>query len=252
MQIFGKPAPPARREIARLFISYSREDRVVADNLVTGLEAEGFVVRIDRRDLPIGEEWAKQIERFVAEADITVWLVTEHSLKSEWCQWELGLASSLHKKVIPVVIAAVDLGQLPVHLGKLHVLPSEGVFEPGRDFSKLIAAIELDLDWVVTHSRLSERALDWASKLRPAARLQRGDALDEAIHWLKRPLPWGSAGPSAIVVEYVAEGRRRRAVLRQRWLSAAMLLIAVFGFGIFLIEQQRLRAETETKLKLAG
>jgi TIR domain len=36
-----------------VFVSYSRKDMAAADRLVEALEANGFAVSIDRRDLPL-------------------------------------------------------------------------------------------------------------------------------------------------------------------------------------------------------
>ena len=61
-----------------------------ADALVVALEANGFAVTIDRRDLPYGEEWQVELADFIRSSDTVVWLVSPESLASKWCHWELG------------------------------------------------------------------------------------------------------------------------------------------------------------------
>ena len=56
----------ARTDAIRVFISYSRRDLNIAGRLVTALEDLGFQVTIDRRDLPYGEEWLKELSDFIA------------------------------------------------------------------------------------------------------------------------------------------------------------------------------------------
>ena len=113
---------PTSTQSGRIFISYSRSDTGIADLIYSALVSDQFDVTIDRRNLPYGEEWAKQIEQFVLESDLTVWLVSPASIASEFCHWELSLAASSHKKIIPVVIAPTDRSKLPQHLGKRHTL----------------------------------------------------------------------------------------------------------------------------------
>ena len=50
---------PAAR--LKLFISYSHYDLGIADTLVGALEGAGFEVKIDRRNLPYGEEWQGEL-----------------------------------------------------------------------------------------------------------------------------------------------------------------------------------------------
>jgi TIR domain len=74
----------------KLFISYSRRDMAAADATVLALEGQGFEVTIDRRDLPYGEEWQQELADFIRASDTVVWLVSPDSVKSRWCNWELG------------------------------------------------------------------------------------------------------------------------------------------------------------------
>ena len=45
----------------KIFVSYSRREIATADKLVAALQVAGFHVTIDRRDLPYGEEWQKEL-----------------------------------------------------------------------------------------------------------------------------------------------------------------------------------------------
>src|SRR6516225_4712785 len=93
----------------RVFISYSRQDLVAADRLVTVLEAEGFKVIIDRRDLPFGEEWLGELTDFIAGSDTVVALVSPAFIASKACNWELGQARATNKRLVPVVIEPVPI-----------------------------------------------------------------------------------------------------------------------------------------------
>src|SRR5262245_31527643 len=109
----------------KLFVSYSRRDMAVADALVTALEREGFEITIDRRDLPYGEEWQKELADFIRGSDAVVWLVSPDSVTSKWCNWELGEVARLNKRLVPVAVRAVAPEDLPGTLGKVHLLPAD-------------------------------------------------------------------------------------------------------------------------------
>ena len=55
-----------------IFISYSRRDMEFADQLVEALESKGFAVKIDRRDLPYGEEWQAELANLNPFAETAV------------------------------------------------------------------------------------------------------------------------------------------------------------------------------------
>ena len=114
----------------RVFISYSRRDVEIADPLVEALEREGFAVTIDRRDLPYGEEWLKELADFIAGADTVVALVSPAFIDSKACKWELGQVKATNKRLVPVVIREVPtIADLPESIRKIHLLPAMGVFD---------------------------------------------------------------------------------------------------------------------------
>jgi hypothetical protein len=74
----------------KVFISYSRRDVQMADQLVQALEASEFDVLIDRRDLPYGEEWQMELADFIRSSDTVVWLVSPDSVNSKLGAWRGG------------------------------------------------------------------------------------------------------------------------------------------------------------------
>lgn len=121
----------------KLFISYSRREMTIADTLVGDLERANFEVTIDRRDLPYGEAWQKELEDFIRASDTVVWLVSSESVRSKWCNWELGEVGRLNKRLVPVRIDDVPPESIPEILGRIHLLPAEGVYDRAIHFSHL-------------------------------------------------------------------------------------------------------------------
>src|SRR5262249_42512512 len=135
----------------RVFICYSRSEIADADALVTALDMSGFEVMIDRRDIPYGEEWQRELSDFIRAADTIIWLVSPNSVKSKWCNWELGEVMRLNKRLVPVKIRSITYEQLPETLGKISVLPAAGVYDPAIHFPILVTTLNSDRAWIEDH-----------------------------------------------------------------------------------------------------
>lgn len=214
----------------KIFISYSRRDLEIADALVESLERHDFLVTIDRRDLPYGEEWQAELADFIRSADSIVWLVSPHSVASKWCNWELGEVQRLSKRLIPVVISAMSREEIPEGLGRIHLLPSESVYDATSHLADLVAALNTDRAWVKEATRLADRARQWAAKDRNSALLLRGAALKDAELWVTQSPPSAPSLSSEILELILAS--RRGAARRQRWAIAGACSIALFALAL--------------------
>ena len=66
------------------------------------------------------------------------------SVKSKWCNWELGEVGRLSKRLVPVVVRATAPGSLPEALGKIHLLPAQGAYEAATHEVDLVMALNTD------------------------------------------------------------------------------------------------------------
>jgi hypothetical protein len=73
----------------RVFISYARADMAFADRLSAALEASGYEVLIDCRNLPTLEDWRRELLVLIRKADTVIFIVSQHSIASAVCQWEV-------------------------------------------------------------------------------------------------------------------------------------------------------------------
>lgn len=84
----------------KIFVSYSSKDQKEADNLAEFLDGLGVRVLIDKGYLrapnPIGEKLLEVIR----SSHGCIWVLTENSIKSEWCPLEVGAFWGLGKPVI--------------------------------------------------------------------------------------------------------------------------------------------------------
>jgi hypothetical protein len=240
----------ASRDSLKVFISYSRRDMATADALVTALEGTAFEVTIDRRDLPYGEEWQKELADFIRGSDTVVWLVSPDSVKSPWCNWELGEVGRLNKRLVPVKIRHVVPEELPEALGKIHLLPVEGVYAAEQHFATLVATLNADRGWIKEATRLADRAREWIGRSRHSSLLLRGPALKNAEGWsTRRPK---TVPPLASEVLELILASRCGAARRQRWAIGGALTVATMALGLagFALSQWQ-RAETELRAAIA-
>jgi TIR domain/Effector-associated domain 11 len=85
------PNPAEGKTIAdppTVFISYNHADSEVADRLKAALEKNGIVVRIDRAVMEAGANIQEFIESSIRETDVTLSIVSNHSLLSAWVALE--------------------------------------------------------------------------------------------------------------------------------------------------------------------
>jgi tetratricopeptide (TPR) repeat protein len=212
----------------RVFISYSRQDLVAADRFVTALEAEGYKVTIDRRDLPFGEEWLRELTDFIAGSDTVVALVSPAFIASKACNWELGQVRATNKRLVPVLIEPVPIEDLPEAIGKIQLLPAQGVFNFEAHLKPLADVLNTDRQWIKEHTRLADRARQWIVRNRAKALLLRGSALTDAEAWQDRQ-PKAAPAPSDEILELMLASRRA-ATRRNRAIAAGSLFAAIIAF----------------------
>lgn len=76
----------------KIFISYSRKDKLIAEAFKIIQEAAGNDVFFDVDDIRTGEDWQAAIARAIDEADYLQLFWSVNSAESEWCGYELDYA----------------------------------------------------------------------------------------------------------------------------------------------------------------
>jgi XTP/dITP diphosphohydrolase len=101
----------------RIFISYAHKDAEQVLAIQRALEVHE--VWFDQR-LSVGQTWWEEIERQIARADCFLYLMSPHSMQSEYCQKELEHALRLQKPIAPVMIAEMEI---PQQIEQFQVIP---------------------------------------------------------------------------------------------------------------------------------
>ena len=90
--------------MTRIFISYSRRDKAVADYIAAQLHGRGAEVFIDYEKLVAGENFIARLGSEIVSADYFVLLVSPRSVISKWVGGEVAWALIKDKTIIPVVL----------------------------------------------------------------------------------------------------------------------------------------------------
>ena len=235
----------------KIFISYSRHDIASTDEIVEKSEAASFQVLMDRRVLPYGEEWQKELGDFIRQSDTVLWLVSPDSIKSDWCNWELGLANQLKKRLLPIKIRPTDLAELPKAIGNIHVLPAEGVFSQTEHFDTLVEVLNTDRAWLKDGTRLSDRARLWRAKERDTGQLLRGTALRDAELWEQRKPPSAPA-PATEVLELILASRQAATRRQTFWVGGSLAVAASAILLASIAYLSQLEAQRQESLALSN
>ena len=115
--VSGVPADPAAVDLPDVFLSYARENRLLAELLADSLGAQGLTVWWDS-DLSAGVEFSAVIEAKLRGAAVVVVLWSADSVRSVFVRDECSRAMR-HSKLLPVRIEDVEL---PLGFGQLHTL----------------------------------------------------------------------------------------------------------------------------------
>ena len=123
----------------RMFVSYSREDKEVAERIVGLLTAMGHSVWIDQ-ELEGGQQWWDAILDQIALCDLFVFVLSCSSTDAESaCLPELDYGVQLDRRILLVEVEPVDLDTLPIELAKRQL--TSYVTPSGYDAASLVADV---------------------------------------------------------------------------------------------------------------
>lgn len=135
-----------------IFISYSHEDKVFLEKLITHLsllKRENIIKTWHDREITAGKEFASEIDKHLSSANIILLLVSADFLSSEYCySVEMKKAMARHEtgqaRIIPVIIRECDWQNSD--FGNLEVVPTDGKpvkawDDPDRAYKNIIIHI---------------------------------------------------------------------------------------------------------------
>ncbi|MGG6267846.1 TIR domain-containing protein [Leptolyngbya sp. AN03gr2] len=178
-----------------VFISYSRKDKPFVEKLHHALEAQNRDAWVDWDDIPLTAKWWQEIQRGIEGANTFVFVMSDDSVKSKVCQEEIDHAVQHNKRLVPIVYRE-DFEMAKVHpkLSQHNWLFFRQTDEFETGLNALLNAIETDLEYVRSHTRILERAIEWQEQKRNESFGLKGEELRSAEAWLvqgetKEPKP---------------------------------------------------------------
>jgi WD40 repeat protein len=244
---------------ANVFISYSRRNKEFVQELHGALEATKREVWVDWENIPVAVDWWQEIQLGIELADTFVFVLSPDSVASKVCGQEIEEALKHNKRLVPVVCQDVQPDQVHPELARLNwiFLRAQDDFQQG--FKNLLEALDQDLDYVRTHTRLLVRALEWDRNGQDSSYLLRGADLDRANHYLAQGKDQ-EPRPTALHHQYVIasgeveaaaraiELQRQKAAMagQQRWLqlvTAVSVLAVAMGITSWGLSRQAQSAQ---------
>lgn len=184
----------ANDRFTQVFLSYSEEDMEVQEKIRRQLVRAGLTVWVNTQDIRTADDFQAAINQGIEKTDNIVLLLSPNSLASQYCQQELSYARRYHKRIVPLLVTAMDLAQLPddlrtVQFVDFSALGSEQHF--GQAIDELLRTLREDAAYVNDHKRLLVKALAWERQGRDRKFLLRGSEFAQAQDWLAKAPPPG-------------------------------------------------------------
>jgi len=217
---------PAAPEWIDVFISYSRRDGDFARRLHDALTGRGKEVWADWEDIPATAAWRERIADGIDSANAVVFVLSPDSVESVECNAELDLAAAANKRIVPVVRRDVDPAGVRIELGSLNWLFFREADDFDEAFASLVDALETDLAWLDTHTRLLKRAREWDAGGRDKSFLLRGRDLAAAEGWLRVQGDHEESATS-LQVDYIVASRQSSTKRQRITLGAVGTALAV-------------------------
>lgn len=108
-RVAGSKAPDTAYNV---FISSSHKDRDLARDLARRLKDAGVHTTYSELTLSAGSGYEKTFMELLKYADEIIVILSSHSVDNLWMMFEIGAASSLRKKITPVVVG-LEKQELP-------------------------------------------------------------------------------------------------------------------------------------------
>ncbi|EDX73589.1 hypothetical protein MC7420_3763 [Coleofasciculus chthonoplastes PCC 7420] len=202
----------ANNLMTQVFLSYADEDRTTMERIRNSLRQESITVWTNTSDIQTGEAFEEAIKRGIEQADNLVLLLSPESVNSTYCQQELDLALSLHKRIIPVLVREIEPNQVPTGLRDLQYIDlTDNVKEDDYllDESQLLKTLHQDAAYYNEHKILLTKSLKWQQQQKNPSILLRGYNLHSAEAWLKVAQKRTQHPPTPLQEEFIAESLRQ-------------------------------------------
>ncbi|MBX2842464.1 MAG: TIR domain-containing protein [Flammeovirgaceae bacterium] len=205
----------AKHGMTEVFISFSPDQKEIADNIGKVLMRNSFTIWINRAEVNVDDEFLLEIiNNGIEEADNFIFLVSEKSLEFGRCQNELQYALDLNKRVIPIITGEVDLNNLPAKIRSLDYINLKSIdYENNHDLflkeiDKLLLTLYKDAHYYEEHKEYLVRAMYWKKQQQNSSILLNGHHLSKAKAWCSEGLKRKEHQPVSLHQQFIEAGEK--------------------------------------------
>ncbi|MEM9215604.1 MAG: TIR domain-containing protein [Cyanobacteria bacterium P01_F01_bin.150] len=152
------------------------------------LRREGLTVWSSDVNIKTGTDAQAAIRTGIEGADTILYWLSPNTLQSSSCQSQVDYALQLNKRVIPLVLEAVDPASLPAKQTALHQIDvSQMQDDPmagQQAIAQLLKALKENASYHEQHKQVLVNALKWDRQNRPKSLLLQGQEFTLADQWL--------------------------------------------------------------------
>ncbi|MDJ0510131.1 MAG: TIR domain-containing protein [Crocosphaera sp.] len=231
-----------------VFISYSRTDSDLARKLNDNLQELGKTTWFDQESIATGTDFQKEIYRGIENSDNFLFVISPKSINSPYCADEVEYAQKLNKRFVTILhrpLSSEDKQKLHPALASVQWLDfNKHGGEFAANFNELVRTLDTDRDHVRSHTKWSQRALEWKQKKKSADLLLPGSELIIAQNWLQEAQQQ-KLQPAATPLqkEFISKSKQHRRRNKQLQIGALAAFMMVLATGTFVM----LRSQTLNK-----
>ena len=132
----------------QIFISYSRVDQAIAQQISSALVTQGYKIWIDVQNIPHGAHWDSEVQRGLDESDVMMVLLSPASVSSQNVADEWSYFISKGKRIQP---ALVQQCEVPFRLMRLQRIDMTHSFQKGlTELIQALTELPSGEDWAGT------------------------------------------------------------------------------------------------------
>ena len=190
------------------YISFGRKSsKAFTEQLSESLTSQGINNWFDNGLVPLEIRHLDKVNRLIEKANNFLFVISSHSVRSEYALRELEHAKKLKKRIIPIMHEQPHtyMDNLPYEIRHVKILYYTSPEQVETLYLEVKNSIEDERDYVEKHTELLLRALDWRQDQQDPKKLLYGLDRFEASKWLKKTFHnvRPPAQPSAAHLEYI-------------------------------------------------
>ncbi len=200
-------------ELYDAFISYGRNNsKNFAHKLSNNLIDKGLKVWFDHNSVPLNVDFQEDIFGGIRRSNNFIYIISPHSIKSEYCRKELLMAVELKKRIIPVLHiepAESWANEFPALTTLNKILFQEEVYDFDKSFIYLLQVLDNQKEYVQKHTIWLNKAIEWQKSQRNESKLLVGEERFDAETWFHTDFKETLAPcfPTDLMCEFIWESK---------------------------------------------